>query len=413
MVAMVFILVDLASIGLSAKYVSDARDSMKVTNDDAAAPLELIDRAISFRPTAAAAYLDRGLIEERRNNLESAETALAKSASLEPNDYYTWVRLGVVRLNLGKREAAAQAFAKSVALAERYSAPNWFHGLMLRETGRESESWTYISRAYHTDSSFLPPALDLAWLDSRGDVAKMDEMLGLSRDSERMVFGWFLFEKGAVFDARSYLCQTGQFAPERRAALVEALARKGQFRLAAVAESASCADTSTTWNREGVLINGGFEEDLAFKSGLFGWRIEPKNAKIAISIDPVNRTEGKRSLRIDMREGDPKGQLVSQLVSVSPGKRYSVGFDFSIDGLVAGIEPVFSIFRTPIGGKSLVEAGPLRSESGVWKRVELEFIAPEDSEAISLGLGFGRCGFRTCPVIGTIWIDGFNLKRLD
>ena len=400
----IVILIDVTTIGLSAKYISDARDSTD---------LSLIDSAISMRLNSAEAYLNRGVIELREKNLEAAEKSFEKSVALEPNDYYPWLRLGLIRLELGKNKSAAEAFARSVKLAENYGAPNWFHGSMLREEGREKESWRYIRRAYLTDSSFLPPALSLAWLDARGDVAKMDELLKLTRDSEKMILGWFLFEKGAVLDARSYLCNTDQFTAERRAALVDALARKGQFRLAAVAESANCADTAASWNRDGVLINGGFEEDLAFKSGLFGWRLESKDKKIAISLDPSNRSEGKRSLRVDFREAEPKTSAVTQLISVTPGARYKLSLNVRVGDFKSGILPIIKVSHPILGQKSLVNGSPMGAEWSDWKPIELEFETPQDAEAVTVGLGFEQCKFKRCPVIGTLWLDGFKLQKIN
>lgn len=399
----VLILIDVASLGLSAKFISDARDSSELAS---------IDRAIAFRPNSADAYLHRGIIEEG-TDLVGAERSLEKSVRLEPNDYYTWLRLGVVRLNLGKMESAAEAFAKSVALAENYAAPNWFHGSMLREQGSEEESWKYIRRAYLTDSSFLPAALNLAWLDARGDVAKMDGILKLTRDSEKMVLGWFLYEKGAIFDARSYLCKTDQFAPERRSALVEALARRGQFRLAAVAESADCADTAASWNREGILVNGGFEEDLAFRSGLFGWRLEAKDKKIAISIDPTRASEGSRSLRIEFREAEPKSPPVNQLIPVEPGTEYILSLNVRTEAIKSGILPIISVLEAGKGQKSLVRSSPLGAELGSWTPINLEFKTSEATEAVVVSLGLEPCRFKRCPVIGTVWIDGVTLTKAN
>jgi Tfp pilus assembly protein PilF len=400
----VLFLIDLTTFGLSAKYTSDARDS-----GDAS----LIGRAIGLRPTSSEAYFHRAVIEEENGELEAAASSFEKSAELGPHDYYTWLRLGVVRLKLEKKESAAEAFARSVALAENYAAPNWFHGSMLRDAGREEESWKYLRRAYLTDSSFLPPALNLAWLDARGDIAKMDEILKLNRDSEKMILGWFLYEKGAIFDARSYLCKTDQFAPEKRSALVEALAHRGQFRLAVVAESADCADTVKSWNREGVLVNGGFEEDLAFRSGLFGWRLESRDKKIAISVDPASRTEGNRSLRIDFREAEPKNPPVTQLIAVEPGTRYRLTLNARVLDWKAGIFPIFSVLQAGEGKKSLVRSEPLGAEWVDWSPLELEFATPEGSEAVFISLGLESCKFKRCPVIGTVWLDGFNLEKLN
>jgi hypothetical protein len=400
----IVILIDVTTIGLSAKYISDARDSSAIA---------LLDSAISMRPNSAEAYLNRGVIELREKNLEAAEKSVEKSVELEPNDYYSWLRLGLIRLELGKKKSAADAFAKSVTLAENYAAPNWFHGSMLRDEGREQESWKYLRRAYLTDSSFLPPALSFAWLDARGDVARMDEILKLTRDSEKMILGWFLFEKGAVLDARSYICKTDQFAPEKRTALVDALARKGQFRLAAVAETANCADTAASWNRESVFINGGFEEDLAFKSGLFGWRLESKDKKIVISLDPSNRAEGKRSLRVDFREAEPKSPSVTQLIPIEPGTRYRLTFDSRVMDWKSGIFPVFSVSQAGMGQKSLVSSSPMGAEWSSWRPIELEFETPQNTEAVMVSLGLEPCKFKRCPVIGTVWLDGFNLQKIN
>ena len=96
-----------------------AVNDLKAGKDEEA--LELFNSAARAHPDFAAPYINVGLIETKRGNLHSAETALLHAATLAPRQPEIYNGLGIVYRRMGRFDDAETAYLKALQLAPDYA----------------------------------------------------------------------------------------------------------------------------------------------------------------------------------------------------------------------------------------------------------------------------------------------------
>ena len=79
----------------------------------------------------------------------------------------------------------------------------------------------------------------------------------------------------------------------------------------------------------------------------------------------------------------------------------------------SGILPLIRVIQPNLGQKSLATSDALGAEWTDWRPIELEFVTPEGAEAVTVEIGFEPCKFKRCPIIATMWLDGFKLQKIN
>jgi len=87
-------------------------------DEDALARFEALSKS---HPDFAASYINVGLIEIKRDNLHTAETALLRAAQLAPQQPEIYNGLGIIYRRTGRFNEAETAYLKALQLAPNYA----------------------------------------------------------------------------------------------------------------------------------------------------------------------------------------------------------------------------------------------------------------------------------------------------
>ncbi len=144
-------------------------------------------KAAELNPENAHAWFHLGLVRGKQENYAGAEQALSKAVILDPEDAWTRIILGLARSSQGNHASAEQALSKAVELDPK-NATAWFHlGLARGEQGNHAGAEEAFERGLQLD-----PKNAMAWLH-----------LGLARGEQGNQAGAEgAFEKGLQLDPK-------------------------------------------------------------------------------------------------------------------------------------------------------------------------------------------------------------------
>ena len=113
--------VQLHAHDLAAGPYKDVR-SRRVPVAHLARDLDDLDAVSKLRPGAQAMLTQAGL-NFRTRHFKAAERAALRATKREPDNYTTWLTVGVARQSLGNTRGARAAFARAHALNPLYPIP--------------------------------------------------------------------------------------------------------------------------------------------------------------------------------------------------------------------------------------------------------------------------------------------------
>ena len=132
-----------------------------------------------------------------------------------------------------------------------------------------------------------------------------------------------------------------------------------------------------------------------------------------LSLDADSPREGARSLKVEYAgNSEPSLAAVSRLVAVEPGARYRLTFSARTKEVVTGGPPVVSVVSAAKKGEALAETPPLPASTDGWQESALEFTSPPEG-AVRVALRRKPCASSPCPAFGGVWLDAFELRRLE
>src|SRR6185436_16128442 len=178
-----------------------------------------------------------------------------------------------------------------------------------------------LRSAEESNPALLPNVIDLAWGISGNDVAKTVAMIQPKTDNARL--------KLAIFFASHQRAEAAleQFRHAKSVSAIDAdqLTKR-------LLESRFFGEAYAVWSasrcsscKPGSFINGSFEEEIDVTNQSFGWQVSGNGTDVVLSVETAEHAEGARSLRIDFHgHANAAAALVSQLLIVEPGHRYSV-----------------------------------------------------------------------------------------
>jgi hypothetical protein len=158
--------------------------------------------------------------------------------------------------------------------------------------------------------------------------------------------------------------------------------------------------------------NGGFETDVDKSFNQFDWMLARSDFARA-SIDPGIAHGGSRSARIDFtgRDTTTLDNELKQVVPVRPGTRYVVSCWVRTSSLVSPEAPRL-VVSDAASSQWLATSDPIPAGSSEWRRVAVEFIAPENSPAVHISLKRKPKFSYDEPTSGTVWLDDFEMSPL-
>ncbi|MGH9944461.1 MAG: tetratricopeptide repeat protein, partial [Pyrinomonadaceae bacterium] len=366
----------------------------------------------------------RSLLPEQ---LPAAVRQYELAASLSPNDYRLWLKLGRARSLAGDPDGAEAAFRRAVELAPTYADPRWFLGNHLLRQGREAEGFAELQRAAEGNPArYRAQVIDAAWQLYEGDVESVLRAMG-DDASTRAALVDFMLARGRLDDAlRLWRGLTSRALGDGAEAvgdlggrLQRALFAGKRFqdvlemeRDLAAARADGEGGTKQLPQAESVL-NGGFEGPVGPPGkSFFGWQVvtQPQSQ---LNLDERQRRGGGRSLRVVFDAPDPLDfRSVSQFVVVEPRTRYRLEFYARTEGLQTVSAPVAEVLDAADPARPLATSAALPQGTSDWQLAALNFATGPETQAVTIRFNREPCPAPVCPIFGKVWYDDFTLQRL-
>lgn len=368
---------------------------------------EAADAAVGLAPSDPEAHYARGNVLADSGDYAGAVPAYEEALRLRPRDYVIWAELGRSREETGDAAGALEAFRRAVALAPFYARPRWQLGNALLRAGSREEAAAELRRAAESDPRLYPNLLQTLWPASGRDPRAFVRDAGPRTNDETLAVVRFLIKEGEVDEGLKALRGSGlQLTEETRKKLVADLLAAERF-----------ADAYGVWSEgrgaAGSFDDGGFEQEARSDEGGFGWRFALGGQAVRLSLDAAEPREGARSLKVEYAgNSEPAAPAVSRLLTVEPGARYRLTFSARTKELVTGGPPFVDVVSAAKSGESLAQTATLPATSDGWREQALEFTAPS-AGAVRVALRRKPCASAPCPAFGAVWLDAFELRRLE
>jgi thioredoxin-like negative regulator of GroEL len=367
---------------------------------------EAADAAVALAPSDPEAHYQRGNVLADAGEHADAAPAYEAALALRPRDYVIWVELGKAREEAGDAPGALEAFRRAVSLAPSHARPRWLLGNALLRAGSREEAVAELRRAAEGDPSLYPNLIQTLWHAGGRDPRALVRDAAPRAGDETLALARFLIRVGEPGEGLRLLHESGaRLTEEDRKTLVADLLAAERF-----------AEAYAVWSdgrgAVGALTDGGFEEGTRSDEG-FGWRFALGGQGVKLSLDAAGPREGARSLKVEYAgSSDPAQPAVSRLVAVEPGARYRLTFAARAKELVTGGPPFMQVVSAAKSGETLAETAPLTPPADGWRDFTLEFTAPA-AGAVRVALRRKACATSPCPAFGGVWLDAFELRRLE
>jgi tetratricopeptide (TPR) repeat protein len=378
----------------------------------AARLLAQTELAVNKTPYDPEAYSGRAYVLLNSGRLSDALPAYERAAALRPRDYFLWLELGRARDMNNDEQGALAALEQAVNLAPAYAEPRWQFGNVLFRLGRTEEAFREMRSAALSDPALLPNLIDLAWGANDGDPAIVEQIIRPERASWRIALAKYFIKRERISEALAQFRLAGGISEEDRRALLNELLAAKRYREAYELWSANSGDRQL---ESGLIVDGGFENQISRASTGFGWQLTRDTQSLRVSLDSKNPHTGAQSLRIDFNgDSNPGQQLLKQLVLVEPSTRYRLRLAVRMEEIVTGGLPLVGLMdASGKEGVLLAQSAPFKLGSGDWHEYTIDLTTTKTTSAMLISLHRQHCSSGPCPIFGRLWVDDFSLEKLS
>jgi len=349
--------------------------------------------------------------DSKSGTASTAEKDFENVVKLSPNDFRWWIELGRAHEQAENFDAAEKALVKAVNLAPSYTFPRWQLGNFYLRQNRSGEAFEELKKAAETNVIYRDQVLSIAW-DYFGQDALMLEQVAGNSPSVRAGLAKFYAAKERPEDSlriwNTLSEEEKQSNSDAANIIARALYDKRFYRQAIEFVRGLGIEPDA---QSQTIQNAGFEKPIGDnREVFFGWRISPME-KMDIKLDPTQKSEGNRSLRVTFNGYvNPTLFNIYQIVTVEPSARYRLSFRLRTENLKSGGTPQLEIYNA-IDDKSIATGSSFSIGTNDWQQVKIDFTAPQNAEAVGLRTIRAFCGSE-CPIVGTFWYDDFKLEKL-
>ena len=374
---------------------------------------EIARLAVKLAPDDALSnWLLADLTKDSKSGAAStAEKDFENVVKLSPNDFRWWIELGRAHEQAENFDAAEKALVKAVNLAPSYTFPRWQLGNFYLRQNRSGEAFEELKKAAETNVIYRDQVISIAW-DYFGQDALMLEQVAGNSPSVRAGLAKFYAAKERPEDSlriwNTLSEEEKQSNSDAANIIARALYDKRFYRQAIEFVRGLGIEPDA---QSQTIQNAGFEKPIGDnREVFFGWRISPME-KMDIKLDPTQKSEGNRSLRVTFNGYvNPTLFNIYQIVTVEPSARYRLSFRLRTENLKSGGTPQLEIYNA-IDDKNIATGSSFSIGTNDWQQVKIDFTAPQNAEAVGLRTIRAFCGSE-CPIVGTFWYDDFKLEKL-
>jgi len=387
--------------------------SLKATQVARSGQPQAADAAVRFSSRNAQNHLIRGVALQRQGDLQGAVAEYSQAVARRPNDYVLWLNLSHARELNGDREGAIVCARTAVGLAPHYARSHWQLGNLLVRAGRADEGFSELRIASASNPGLLPAFINLASQLSQGNVEYQVAATQPGNPEAYKALADFFRKRGQAKEAIDMFALAGPdagdaIAQERRSYVAELLGAKkfhDAYRLWSIAHPPPDPEVPG-------LYDPGFERESDLDEPGFGWRAGETSDAIHLTLDGTQPHEGRRCLQVLFSgPSDPSQAVISQLVAVTPGKRYQLRFAVRTREVVSGGLPAVVVVD-PENGQIVSQTETFPQTSDGWRNYTVDFSTAQTSEAIQIKLQRSTCA-SPCPAFGRVWLDDFSLRLVD
>ncbi len=385
----------------------------ELTSPSDANAKELAQLAVRLAPADALSnWLLADLTKDSKSGSSStAEKDFETVVKLSPNDFRWWIELGRAYEQAENIEGAEKAFVKAVNLAPNYTFPHWQLGNFYLRQNRSDEAFAELKKAAETNVIYRDQVLSIAWDYFGQDVLMLEQVAGNS-PSVRAGLAKFYAAKERPEDSLriwNTLSEEEKQANSDAANIIARALYDKRFYRQAIEFVRGLGIEPDAQSQ--TIQNAGFEKPIGDnREVFFGWRISPME-KLDIKLDPTQKSEGNRSLRVTFNGYiNPTLFNIYQIVTVEPSARYRLSFRLRTENLKSGGTPQIEIYNA-IDDKNIATGSSFPIGTNDWQQVKIDFTAPKNAEAVGLRTIRAFCGSE-CPIVGTFWYDDFKLEKL-
>lgn len=377
---------------------------------------EMLAAGATHFPNSAAlnARLANAEMLEDDRDLADVQKYATRAANISPWDYRNRLLLATVREATGDREAAERILQEAATLAPNYPEVHWrLANLLLRE-GKLARSVAEFRTATSSNSALLPSTLDLLFRVSGGNIVPLQAVTPGDPKS-KLALAQFLLKQSRSADAVtifSGIDRSRLAGLSETAAFINSLIAAGRI---VEARGLWVGLVSGLYAQPGrdlpVIWNGGFETDISTNMSQFDWVLSRNDYAIP-SIDSITAHTGGRSLRIDFTGRDTTrldGQ-VKQTIVPRPGQRYRLECYVKTENLDSPEGPRI-VVADASSSAEIAASEPIPTGSSDWRRIEVDFKAPENAKALYITIRRVPKFSYDKPTKGTLRFDDFSLSE--
>ncbi|MEP6848201.1 MAG: tetratricopeptide repeat protein [Acidobacteriota bacterium] len=345
--------------------------------------------------------------------IDASVPMFGETIRLSPFDFRWWIEYGRALERAGQPDEAEEAFRQAITLAPNYAYPHWQLGNFYLREGRGDEAFAELSLTTESNQIYRRQVFALAW-DYFGHQSSMVERIAADKPDVRSDLASFFALRSQPADAlriwNSLSDQEKTLYPQTANFIAQALFQVNAFREALEFSRQGGLDPDAAFE---TINNGGFESSLKSDENifiLFDWKIGRGDGKLDIAIDPAVRHSGARSLRMVFKSYTKQDMYqVWQNLALAARTQYKLSFWLRTENLKSGGPPVIELVNAG-DNKLLATSPPFPLGTNGWQPVEMDLATPESSNGVFLRTSRRYCG-ETCPIVGTIWLDDFEIAK--
>jgi Carbohydrate binding domain len=372
------------------------------------------DFAVSLAPDDPEAHYTRALSLVNLNRVSDAILEFGQATRLRPYHYYEWLDLGVSLDRSGDQAGGASALAESIRLAPFFAQPRWQLGNILYRQGRYGEAFVELRRGAASNPNLFGGLVELAWAATNGDVNEMQELVQPQNGRNHLELASFLAKQGKGAQAITEVREAGDPKDDDERTILREI-------IAGLLSSKQFDDAYAVWatvhhvasdRTQARIVNGDFAETILQNDPGFNWQLGVVQ-NVSVAIDPSGPDNVGRSLCVNF-SGDSvaASRLITQIILLQPGTKYSLSFKAKAESLVTGGPPVVRVLdELGSESKSLGQSAPLSPGTTGWKDYQFEFSTDERTSAVVIALQRLDCNQPSCPIFGKLWLSNLVVTK--